>query len=414
MRKRVDQLGVTQPEIQRIGRRRNRRRAARRQQRPARRSRGRQDRPAVLLRLGAERDRPQRQAGGAERTDASPADPDAGVRRRPGCPSTRRCCGPPNGRRSCARHDTTWRRLHARAGRTSCIYGSWYLLDTEHEKVSSDAERPQETEAEPVRRRLRTPPKRRQAEGRARQPRHRARAGPTGRSDAGKVTQPSPNSCYVLNDDPVLNGTDITNPQQSFDEGAGGPAQPNVTFGFTSHGKSVFERVTKEIAHRGQEAQLPGVTNEAALQHFAVVLDGQLITAPSIDFTQYPEGIDADHRLADLRRLHDHLGAEPRQRAAVRRAADQAGTDLQLAGLGDARQNGARTGPDRGARRLRGGVPVPARRSTACSARSRSAAWSIYGDLLLRADQADPDHADAAGDRRPDPDDRRRARTRTS
>ena len=57
---------------------------------------------------------------------------------------------------------------------------------------------------------------------------------------------------------------DITNPQQGFDEGAGGNGQPNVNFGFTSHGKSVFEEVTKEIAHRGQEAQLPGVSQGSA------------------------------------------------------------------------------------------------------------------------------------------------------
>src|ERR1019366_4336769 len=57
--------------------------------------------------------------------------------------------------------------------------------------------------------------------------------------------------------------------------------------------QGIFQRVTKEIAHRGQEAQLPGVGKEAAQQHFAVVLDGQLITTPSIDYTKYPEGIDA-------------------------------------------------------------------------------------------------------------------------
>ncbi len=66
-----------------------------------------------------------------------------------------------------------------------------------------------------------------------------------------------------------------------------------MTFGFTSHGQSVFQRVTKEIAQRGQEAQLPGVSREAAQQHFAIVLDGQVITATSIDYTKYPEGIDA-------------------------------------------------------------------------------------------------------------------------
>src|SRR5665213_3796269 len=109
-------------------------------------------------------------------------------------------------------------------------------------------------------------------------------------SAAGKVTQASPNSWYVINDDPVLTGADITNPQAGSEESTG---QPNVNFGFTSHGKSVFQQVTKEIAQRGQEAQLPGVSKEAAQQHFAIVLDGQVITAPSIDYTKYPEGIEA-------------------------------------------------------------------------------------------------------------------------
>src|SRR6202035_693429 len=110
-----------------------------------------------------------------------------------------------------------------------------------------------------------------------------------------KVTQKNPNSYFVLNDNPVLTGKDIQNPQQGFDEGGGGSGAPNVTFGFTSHGKSVFQGVTKKIAHRGQEAQLPGVSKEAAQQHFAVVLDGQLITTPSIDYTKYLEGIDASN-----------------------------------------------------------------------------------------------------------------------
>ena len=70
----------------------------------------------------------------------------------------------------------------------------------------------------------------------------------------------------------------------------GGSGQPNVSFGFTEHGKTVFERVTKEIAERGRNALLPGVSKANSVQHFAIVLDGQLITVPSIDFEQYPDG----------------------------------------------------------------------------------------------------------------------------
>src|SRR5207248_933833 len=114
-------------------------------------------------------------------------------------------------------------------------------------------------------------------------------------SSPGKVTNRSPESWYVLNDNAVITGADITHPQQGFNEGGGGNGEPNVNFGFTSFGKREFERVTKQIARRGQEAQLPGVSKEAALQHFAVALDGQLITVPFIDYTQNPEGIDASN-----------------------------------------------------------------------------------------------------------------------
>ncbi len=171
----------------------------------------------------------------------------------------------------------------------NCIYGSWYLLDTAHEKVLRG---PEETEHN-LYTDLPTPPKGAKLKAVHVNPGTVVIESHPAESNAGKVTNPSPNSYYVLNDDPVLTGSDITSPTQSFDEGAGGSGQPNVTFGFTSHGKKVFEQVTKEIAHRGQEAQLPGVSHEAALQHFAVMLDNQLITVPSIDFTQYPEGIDA-------------------------------------------------------------------------------------------------------------------------
>ena len=105
---------------------------------------------------------------------------------------------------------------------------------------------------------------------------------------AGDVVNANPDSYYVLNDDPVLSGTDVTSPTASTDPNTG---EPDVNFGFTGHGKSVFERVTKTIAQRGLAAQVPG--SPKPLQHFAIVLDNQLISVPSIDYTAYPTGIDA-------------------------------------------------------------------------------------------------------------------------
>ncbi|HMD51648.1 MAG TPA: protein translocase subunit SecD [Solirubrobacteraceae bacterium] len=193
-------------------------------------------------------------------------------------------------------NETTWTVGCTPAQEGGCIYGSWYLLDTKHEKVLCAGGKPFCAPAETAQNLYadgyKPPPGAVVKAVRVNPGTLVVQSRPV-ENASGKVINESPNSWYVLNDNPVLTGADVTNPQQSFDEGAGGNGAPNVTFGFTSHGKSVFEKVTKEIAHRGQEAQLPGVGKEAALQHFAVVLDGQLITTPSIDYTKYPEGIDA-------------------------------------------------------------------------------------------------------------------------
>jgi SecD/SecF fusion protein len=192
--------------------------------------------------------------------------------------------------------DTTWSTGCTPAQVGGCLYGDWYLIDTQHEKVLCAGHTvtcaPEETEANLYSDGYR-PPKGVIAKAVRVNPGTVLVQARPEESATGKITVQSPNSWYVLNDETVLEGKDITNPVQSYNEGNGGTGAPDVTFDFTSHGKSVFEHVTKVIAERGQEAKLPGVSKEAALQHFAIVLDGQLITVPSIDFEKYPEGIDA-------------------------------------------------------------------------------------------------------------------------
>ena len=75
-------------------------------------------------------------------------------------------------------NDTTWTPGCTPEQKDSCIYGNWYLLDTAKEKVLARARR---NRRQPV---LRAAPERHrqvQAEGRAGQPGHRDRAGPPGR-----------------------------------------------------------------------------------------------------------------------------------------------------------------------------------------------------------------------------------------
>jgi SecD/SecF fusion protein len=197
--------------------------------------------------------------------------------------------------------DTTWEPGCTPKQVNGCIYGSWYLVDTKNEKMLCPGSsgkpppvicQPAETEANLYAEGYKPPAGSTPKAVRINPGTVILQARPS-ESNAGKIINKSPNSWYVINDDPVLTGADVTHPQQGFDEGSGGNGQPNVNFGFTSHGKKVFEETTKKIAHRGQEAQLPGVAKESAQQHFAVALDGQLITAPSIDYTKYPEGIDS-------------------------------------------------------------------------------------------------------------------------
>jgi SecD/SecF fusion protein len=89
---------------------------------------------------------------------------------------------------------------------------------------------------------------------------------------------------FVLRDRVALTGADITHPHAGTDQSG----SPDVTFRFTGAGRAAFQQVTKAIAHRGANVSLGGVQLN---QHFAVVLDTQLVTVPQIDFHSYPDGI---------------------------------------------------------------------------------------------------------------------------
>ncbi len=97
---------------------------------------------------------------------------------------------------------------------------------------------------------------------------------PQAKSGSGKKNA-RPDKWYVMQDNVALQGSDIRDPAASQDQ----LGQPSVAFKFSSKGKKIWERVTKEIAQRGQEQAIGGTGN----QHFAVALDNQLLTVPYID-----------------------------------------------------------------------------------------------------------------------------------
>ncbi len=68
-----------------------------------------------------------------------------------------------------------------------------------------------------------------------------------------------------------------------------------VLMQFTGNGGKKFHTITRREAQRGKllfGAAGGGANPQSYLQHFAIVLDGVVQSAPSIDFQQYPDGID--------------------------------------------------------------------------------------------------------------------------
>jgi SecD/SecF fusion protein len=95
------------------------------------------------------------------------------------------------------------------------------------------------------------------------------------------------NQYFVVRDNPELRGTQIKNPEQNFDPQTN---EPNVTMDFTDSGREKFHEVTRRLAQRGQTQQIPGQPPD--LQTFAIALDGEVKSRASIDFNEYPDGID--------------------------------------------------------------------------------------------------------------------------
>jgi SecD/SecF fusion protein len=99
---------------------------------------------------------------------------------------------------------------------------------------------------------------------------------------------------YVLDDVPALSGDEIRNPEQTSDPNT---QQPLVSFEFNDEGREAFEEVTSNIAERGLESAPPGISGNSAAAsnfsgHFAVVLDNEVVSRPIINFVDNPAGID--------------------------------------------------------------------------------------------------------------------------
>jgi SecD/SecF fusion protein len=102
---------------------------------------------------------------------------------------------------------------------------------------------------------------------------------------------------------PEMTGSDLVRGGTRADFGStGGPV---VLLQFTGHGAKEFGKITAAEAHRGQIAwQIAGSPGGGAyqnyVQHFAIVLDGQLQSTPYIDFKRNPDGIAGPNAEIDM------------------------------------------------------------------------------------------------------------------
>jgi SecD/SecF fusion protein len=90
---------------------------------------------------------------------------------------------------------------------------------------------------------------------------------------------------------PEMTGEDLklSGTRQDFDTTTG---QPIVTMQFTKSGGEKFQDVTRELADRGRQQQGRfGGPAEQWFQQFAIVLDREIRSAPTIDFNENPVGI---------------------------------------------------------------------------------------------------------------------------
>jgi SecD/SecF fusion protein len=100
---------------------------------------------------------------------------------------------------------------------------------------------------------------------------------------------------------PEMTGSDLVLSGTRADFGQTG--QPVVLLQFTNHGSDQFQKITREEADRGKTKYgLAGQQGDYLnyVQHFAIVLDGELESTPYIDFKRNPDGIPGPNAEIDL------------------------------------------------------------------------------------------------------------------
>jgi SecD/SecF fusion protein len=132
------------------------------------------------------------------------------------------------------------------------------------------------------------------------------------------AVNPTKDSFYLMKFDPTnsdpekvvpeMSGGDLklSGTRQDFDTTTG---EPIVTMQFTGDGADKFGDITRNEAVRGKQLSLAS-GGQKITQHFAIVLDREIKSWPSIDWEQYPNGISGTNGaqitgIGDLREAKD-------------------------------------------------------------------------------------------------------------
>ena len=91
---------------------------------------------------------------------------------------------------------------------------------------------------------------------------------------------------------PEMTGADLNldGTQSDFDTTTG---EPIVLMQFTNAGEDRFGEITAEVARRGK--RFSNLLGQDVNHHFAIVLDGQIKSWPTIDWREYPNGIQGSN-----------------------------------------------------------------------------------------------------------------------
>jgi SecD/SecF fusion protein len=98
---------------------------------------------------------------------------------------------------------------------------------------------------------------------------------------------------YLITDRPDMTGADVVRAQTRADTDPT-TGQSIVLMRLTGHGQRTLLRVTAAEASRGKARWIQAHRRGAVqnyFQSFAMVLDGRILSNPTVDFTQYPNGI---------------------------------------------------------------------------------------------------------------------------